>query len=284
MAAQRTSSGGTPRESDFADWAPLLDEGVNRLSRRDRDPIVLRFFEQKSTREVAQSLGISEPAAAKRLERAVAKLRDFFARRGATVSAPGLAATLVARSAEAAPPPQLAASIAGSAAARAGASAAASSIAKGAIVAMAYAKAKTVLIATLAGVLFVGGAGVVIVKLVGSHQDAALGRPSAAPARVPTANPAVTFSDGSTASLVAITNNPDTGTWWAADGTAIDPPREAPVNNNHLSAPASRNFYLVVRHESPALRDTSLIATIRQPHMASGITAKPVGPNGRALG
>jgi RNA polymerase sigma factor (sigma-70 family) len=61
---------------------PLLDDAIARLGRTDRDAVLLRFFEGRSTREVGTALGVSEDAAKQRISRAVEKLRSYFNRRG----------------------------------------------------------------------------------------------------------------------------------------------------------------------------------------------------------
>ena len=53
----------------------------------------LRYFEGKSAREIAQTLGVSDDAAQKRVSRAVERLREFLAKRGVTVGAGGLRCT-----------------------------------------------------------------------------------------------------------------------------------------------------------------------------------------------
>jgi RNA polymerase sigma factor (sigma-70 family) len=66
-------------ESDTA-WeqlSPLLDEAMARLRDKDRDTIVLRFFENKSLQEVGDALGMEERAAQKRIARSLEKLRVF---------------------------------------------------------------------------------------------------------------------------------------------------------------------------------------------------------------
>ena len=70
------------RENDAASedevWAkltPHLDGAIARLREADRAAIVLRYFEDKSMREVADELGITEAAAKQRVFRAVEKLR-----------------------------------------------------------------------------------------------------------------------------------------------------------------------------------------------------------------
>jgi hypothetical protein len=73
------------------------------LDKTDRSAILLRYFENKSLREVGQALGTSEDAAQKRVSRAVERLRDFFAHHGVSIGAGGLAALITANAMEAAP-------------------------------------------------------------------------------------------------------------------------------------------------------------------------------------
>ena len=83
--------------------APHLDAGLGELSEPDRDALLLRYFEGKSAREMAQTLGVSDDAAQKRVSRAVDRLRDFFVKRGITVGASGLAVAISANAVQAAP-------------------------------------------------------------------------------------------------------------------------------------------------------------------------------------
>ncbi|MCI0541452.1 MAG: hypothetical protein L0Z50_40145 [Verrucomicrobiales bacterium] len=69
----------------------------------DRDALLLRYFERKSARAMAQTLGISDEAAQKRVNRAVERLREFFAKRGLTVGASGLVVVIAANAVQAAP-------------------------------------------------------------------------------------------------------------------------------------------------------------------------------------
>ena len=89
--------------------APRLDAGLGELSETDRDALFLRYFERKSAKEIAQTLGTSEQAAQKRVSRAVEKLRELLAKRGITVSAGGLVVILSANAVKAAPPALVAA-------------------------------------------------------------------------------------------------------------------------------------------------------------------------------
>ena len=83
--------------------APHLDAALGELSDADRDVLLLRYFERKSAREMAETLGTSEEAAQKRVHRAVERLRAFFAKRGVTVGASGLVVVLSANAVQAAP-------------------------------------------------------------------------------------------------------------------------------------------------------------------------------------
>jgi RNA polymerase sigma factor (sigma-70 family) len=83
--------------------APVLEEAMTRLSERERTLLALRFFENKTGAETAAALGIQEWAARKRVDRAVEKLRTFFARRGVSLSAAALVTAISANSVQAAP-------------------------------------------------------------------------------------------------------------------------------------------------------------------------------------
>jgi RNA polymerase sigma factor (sigma-70 family) len=92
-------------ETDVA-WEhiePYLDEALGELSEPDRDALLLRYFERKSAREMAQTLGTTEDAAQKRVSRAVERLREFFAKRGVTVGASGLIVVISTNAVQAAP-------------------------------------------------------------------------------------------------------------------------------------------------------------------------------------
>jgi RNA polymerase sigma factor (sigma-70 family) len=82
---------------------PILDEAMGALSDDERDAVLLRFFKNHDFRAVGVTLGISDDAAQKRVSRAVDHLREFFAKRGVTVGAGGLAAVLTANAVQAAP-------------------------------------------------------------------------------------------------------------------------------------------------------------------------------------
>jgi RNA polymerase sigma factor (sigma-70 family) len=83
--------------------APHLDEAIGFLSDNDRSALMLRYFEQKSAREIAQVLDLSEDAAQKRVTRALERLRELLAKRGVTVGASVLVALISANAVHAAP-------------------------------------------------------------------------------------------------------------------------------------------------------------------------------------
>ena len=83
--------------------APHLDAALGELSEPDRDALMLRYFERKSAREMAQTFGISDDAAQKRVNRAVERLREFFAKRGVTVGTSGLVVVISTNAVQAAP-------------------------------------------------------------------------------------------------------------------------------------------------------------------------------------
>ncbi len=144
------------------DWThvePLLDEAMDALEATDRAAILLRYFENKSLREVGRALGTSDDAAQKRVSRAVERLRDFFAKRGVAVGAGALVMLLSANAIQAAPAGMVAAVSAAALATTAGS---ASSL-------LGFLKltAMTKLQAALIGALVAGG---IVTPLVIQHQ------------------------------------------------------------------------------------------------------------------
>ncbi len=95
------------QESDSGQAWPqiesMLDEALVTLGEKDRAAVALRFFEQKSFREIGTAFGTTDDNAQKRVSRALEKLRNFFKQRGCAVSAATLAGALTANSVKAAP-------------------------------------------------------------------------------------------------------------------------------------------------------------------------------------
>jgi RNA polymerase sigma factor (sigma-70 family) len=88
---------------DWAQIAPLLDDAMAALDETDRTAVLLRYFENKSLRDVGASLNISDDAAQKRVSRAVESLREFFTKQRVAVGASALVILLSANAVKAAP-------------------------------------------------------------------------------------------------------------------------------------------------------------------------------------
>ena len=84
MNSETSESTSGSNENVWQEVAPILDEALARLGDKDRNALLLRFFEQKNLVEVGQSLGIGEDGARKRVERALDKLRGLLGQRGVT--------------------------------------------------------------------------------------------------------------------------------------------------------------------------------------------------------
>jgi RNA polymerase sigma factor (sigma-70 family) len=136
-----------PDTDAWKSLAPLLDEGMAQLNSKDRDALILRFFKDRTVREVAEAMGLKENAAQQRILRAVEKLRLFFSRRGVVVPAAAVTAAITAHSVQAAPG-TLAHSVTAFAAAKGtAASASTLTLIKGALKSMAWTKSQSTIAA-----------------------------------------------------------------------------------------------------------------------------------------
>jgi RNA polymerase sigma-70 factor (ECF subfamily) len=80
MGAQLTAGAtGPPTAAGRADVSARLNEALGRMDETDREVLAMRHFEQLTSGETAQALGINERAAAKRYTRALERLRDILA-------------------------------------------------------------------------------------------------------------------------------------------------------------------------------------------------------------
>lgn len=111
IATEMSMSSG---ESNWKEIAPVLEESMARLSEKEREAIVLRFFKQMDFRAVALALEVGEDAAQKRVSRGLEKLRLHLKQKGVVVSSAALGTVLMAEAVSAAPV-SLAASVAGTA-------------------------------------------------------------------------------------------------------------------------------------------------------------------------
>jgi hypothetical protein len=83
--------------------APLLDDAISHLNSKDRDALLLRFFERRDIRAIGEAVGISEVAAQKRVSRALERLRTLLVKRGITLTAAALGTALTSHAVMAAP-------------------------------------------------------------------------------------------------------------------------------------------------------------------------------------
>jgi RNA polymerase sigma factor (sigma-70 family) len=135
-------------ESETEVWpsiAPLLDTAVASLREKDRQAIVLRFYEGKNLREVGSVLEASDDAAEKRVHRALEKLRKFFMKRGVTLTTAIIVEAISSNSVQAAPV-GLAATISATAVKSSAVAASTLTLIKGALKIMAWTKAKTAIV------------------------------------------------------------------------------------------------------------------------------------------
>jgi len=155
----------TSDESGAEVWqkmAPLLDNAVAGLREKDRQAIVLRFYEGRNLHEVGLALGANEDAAEKRVSRALEKLRKFFTKRGVTLSSVAIAGTISTNSVHAAPVALAKAVTAVAITKGAAASASTLTLIKGALKLMAWSKVKTTVITS--AVIILATIGTVAVK------------------------------------------------------------------------------------------------------------------------
>ncbi len=139
--------------------APLLDSAMDVLSERDRAPLVLRYFENRSWREVAKLTQVTEDTAQKRAARALEKLRKLFAKRGVALTVAIIAGAVSANSVHAAPI-GMAKAISAVTTAKGATAAASTTLVKGALKLMAWTKIKTAVV--VGGVLLLSGGAVVV--------------------------------------------------------------------------------------------------------------------------
>ena len=95
----------TEEATEAAAWQqlrPVIDTALDSLNRRDREAILLRFFEGAAYADVGRALGTTENTATKRVARALEKLRSCLSKRDVMLSASVLSTILATKGAEAA--------------------------------------------------------------------------------------------------------------------------------------------------------------------------------------
>jgi RNA polymerase sigma factor (sigma-70 family) len=94
---------GESHESTVEQVRPHLDDALLELEEDDREAVVLRYFSNRSLRDIGAALKITEEAARKRVSRALERLADFLKRRGATTVSVATLGAILTQATEAAP-------------------------------------------------------------------------------------------------------------------------------------------------------------------------------------
>jgi len=113
---ERAAQPMTPENNALTDqnWEqtrPVLDRALAALPRRDREVLLLRYFEQRAYRDIGAHFALAENTARMCVERALERLRAGLAKHGITSTAAALAAGLSLEAATV-PPPLLSATLA----------------------------------------------------------------------------------------------------------------------------------------------------------------------------
>jgi RNA polymerase sigma factor (sigma-70 family) len=174
----------TRGEGSWTEVSPQLDAALAALPRVQREALVLRYLCGKSGDDVAREVGVSKAAVAKRLTRALARLRERLAAGGAVVPVAALGGLLSSGTSLGAPE-GLAAMLQSVCLGKAVASPVATSVAKGVIKMMFWTKVK--MIAGVVSIVTVlgGAGGILAVKLAAGEPKAAPKVASKSPDMVP---------------------------------------------------------------------------------------------------
>jgi RNA polymerase sigma factor (sigma-70 family) len=167
-----------PDTDVWTQLAPLLDDALAELGETDRTALVLRFFENKTAREIAGALRMEEAAAQKRVARALEKLRAIFVKRGVTLTATVIAGAVAANSVQAAPV-GLAVKVSVIAAKGLAVTTSVTTLVNGALKIMTYAKLKLA-IGISTGILLAGGVVTVAISQTSSSNKPATQRSTSA--------------------------------------------------------------------------------------------------------
>jgi uncharacterized protein (TIGR03435 family) len=145
--------------------APLLDNALVRLGEKDRQAILLHYFQRKTFAEVGGALGMSEDAARRRTNRALEKLRKLFTQHGVNSTSTALAGAISAGSLQLAPFFLTKSVTAAALSKGATASASTLTLTKGALKLMTWTKTKTAIVAGAVLLLAVGTTAVSVQKV-----------------------------------------------------------------------------------------------------------------------
>jgi RNA polymerase sigma factor (sigma-70 family) len=239
---------------------PVLDDAIGRLPLRDRSGVILCFFRGQTYGQIGAALGTSEEGARKRVTRAVARLREYFAARGVVASDGAIGACLAGQSILVAPHALVestvklatVAQIAGAAGVTTSSSAA---IMKGVVKSMMLAKVKIAAAACAAIVLGGVVTGSTVHQIFSPVSRAVLTSATATIASNAAATDGpfkVAVPDKLEAEFLGL-NKAGAGAsgWWAIDGSPIDDPRGPFTRFKHRAHPEVTHE-IVLRVTGPA--------------------------------
>ncbi len=93
----------TVTDADWERLRPVIDDALQALNEREREAVLLRFFEGRPFPEIGLKLSLSADAARLRVERALEKMRTVLTRRGVNSTTSALALALANQPVVAAP-------------------------------------------------------------------------------------------------------------------------------------------------------------------------------------
>jgi len=209
--------------------APMLDAAMLRLGEKDRNAVLLRFFEGKDFKQVGVALGANEDTARMRVNRALEKLRKIFLKRGVDSTTAAIAETISNNSVQSAPALLIKTTTAVALAKGATTSLSIAAIAKATLITM---KTKIVIATVAVAAIVIGtGTGLVLLK---SKMALSSASPSAPPEKLP-----IKFAND------AFTTNNDSRFAIDADPNMLRTPDSAPaVHIKSLIAPATADDFL----------------------------------------
>lgn len=94
---------------DWEKLQPVIDSALDQLGAKDRDAVLMRFFNNQSFAAIGDQLGVSENTARMRVDRALDKLNGILSAR--KITSISLAAALATKTVAASAPPALAAQV-----------------------------------------------------------------------------------------------------------------------------------------------------------------------------
>lgn len=162
--AYMESPSNEPEADAWQQIAPLLDAAVATLSEKDRQAILLRFFQKRNLREVGAAIGAGEEAAKKRVSRALDKLRGYFSKRGVSSTTTIISEKISTHSVQAAPAALAKAVTAVAVAKGVARSASTLTLVKGALKVMTWTKLQTSAVVVAVGLLTVGTTATLIIR------------------------------------------------------------------------------------------------------------------------